>query len=125
MTETPLCVGHVRFYENAFERFARRLAFGFDALAQETVDARPVIKLGRRAAPRALRQLFDSVRDGIEKSRLVCSLGCGGQCRAQMTDLVIHIRRVRDRMSDFIAQEPSVTLTQIVQLLFHYCLCNA
>jgi hypothetical protein len=49
----------------------------------------------------------------------------GGQCRAQMTDLVIHIRGVRNGMSDFIAQEPSVTLTQIMQLLFHYCLCNA
>jgi hypothetical protein len=42
-----------------------------------------------------------------------------------MTDLVIHIGGVRDRVSNFIAQEPPVTLTQIMQLLFHYCLSNA
>src|SRR5262249_51018128 len=53
------------------------------------------------------------------------SLGCCGQCRAQMSDLVIHISRVRDSMSNFIAQEPPIALTQIVELLFHYSLCNA
>ena len=65
MTEAPLCVGHVRFYEDAFERFAGRLAFGFESLAQETVDAGPVIKLGHRAALRALRQILDYVRNRI------------------------------------------------------------
>ena len=29
MTKAPLCVGHVRFGEDAFERFAGSLAFGF------------------------------------------------------------------------------------------------
>jgi hypothetical protein len=31
-----------------------------------------------------------------------------------MSDLVIHICRVRNGMSDFIAQEPPVPLTQIM-----------
>src|SRR5437773_10001484 len=41
MTKAPLCVRHVRFREDTFERFARSLAFGFKSLAQETVDAGP------------------------------------------------------------------------------------
>jgi hypothetical protein len=32
MTKTPVCVGHIVFYEDAFERFARGLAFGFKSL---------------------------------------------------------------------------------------------
>ena len=31
VTEPPGRVGHVRFYENAFERFARSLAFSFES----------------------------------------------------------------------------------------------
>ena len=57
MTQAPLCVGHIRFYKDAFEGFARSLAFGFKSLAQETVDARPVIKLGYGAALWAFRQI--------------------------------------------------------------------
>src|SRR5439155_11801517 len=45
MTEPPLCVGHVRFRENAFERLARRLALGFKSLKEETVNAGSVIEL--------------------------------------------------------------------------------
>jgi hypothetical protein len=29
ITEAPLCVGHVRFYEDAFERLTGRLGLGF------------------------------------------------------------------------------------------------
>src|SRR5439155_21554844 len=39
MTKTPLCVSHVRFGEDAFERFARSFAFSFESLAQKTIDA--------------------------------------------------------------------------------------
>src|SRR6266487_2743485 len=63
--ETPLRVGHVRFYEDAFEGFARGLAFGFESLAQETVDARRVINLRYRAALRAFRRIPDYVRNRI------------------------------------------------------------
>ena len=41
-----------------------------------------------------------------------------------MSDLVIYVSRIFDSVSNFIAQEPSITLTQIVQLLFHDCLFN-
>src|SRR5437762_13354485 len=70
MTEAPLCVGHVRFYENVFEHFAGSLAFSFESLAQETIDAGPVIKSSCRSALRAFRQILDSIRNGIR------SFGC-------------------------------------------------
>src|SRR5437667_8103857 len=54
-----------------------------------------------------------------------CSSGCGSECRAQVSDLIIDIGRVLDRVSDFLAQEPSITLAQIMQLLFYDRLCNA
>ena len=56
MTETPFGICHVRFYEDAFERFTGSLAFGFKSFAQETVDAGPVIEPGYRAALRAFRR---------------------------------------------------------------------
>ena len=65
MTKAPLCVGHVRFGEDAFERFAGSLAFGFKSLAQKTVDAGPVINLRHRTALRALRRMLNYVRCGI------------------------------------------------------------
>src|SRR6266498_9451 len=65
MTEAPLRVGHVCFREDTFERFTGRLAFGFKALAQETVNARSVIEPGYRAALRTFRRILDYVRDGI------------------------------------------------------------
>jgi hypothetical protein len=42
-----------------------------------------------------------------------------------MADLVIYVSWILDRVSDLIAQEPAITLAQIVQLFFHHCLCNA
>ncbi len=42
-----------------------------------------------------------------------------------MPDLVIHIGRILNRVSYFIAQEPPITLTQIVQLFFYDRFCNA
>ena len=68
MTEAPLCVGHVRFCEDAFERLAGGLAFGFKSLAQETVDAGSVIEPGYRAAVWALCRIPDYVRDGIRQA---------------------------------------------------------
>src|SRR6266496_3465808 len=67
MTEAPLCVGHVRFRQNTFERFAGRFAFGFESLAQETVDARSVIESGDGATLRALRRILDYVGDEIRR----------------------------------------------------------
>src|SRR6266566_5148725 len=68
MTKAPLLVGHVRFREDALERLARRFAFSFKSLAQETVDAGPVVEPGYRAALRALRRILNYVRDGIRWS---------------------------------------------------------
>src|SRR5207302_1534376 len=65
MTEAPFTVGHVRFCENAFERFTGRLAFGFESLAQETVDAGPVIDSGHGAALRAFRRMVGYIRNRI------------------------------------------------------------
>src|SRR5947208_12363712 len=65
MTETPLHVGHVRFYESGFECFTGSFAFRFESFTQETVDARSVIKSGYSAALRAFRRMLDYVRDGI------------------------------------------------------------
>src|SRR5438128_2129437 len=42
-----------------------------------------------------------------------------------MSDLIIHIGPVFDRVSHFIAQEPPITLAQIVQLFFYDRLRNA
>src|SRR6266550_2991984 len=67
VAEAPHLVGHVRFRKDTFERFARRLAFRFKSLAQETVDTGPVIEPGYRAALRAFRRILDYIRDGIRK----------------------------------------------------------
>src|SRR6266550_2023282 len=64
MTEAPFVVGHVRFCEDGFERFAGGLAFGLESLAEETVDAGPVIELGYGAALPAFRRVLDYVREG-------------------------------------------------------------
>ena len=74
----------------------------------------PVIKLGYRTA--LVGTSSDSSIPSATKSeaRLLCSSCCGGQCRAQMTDLVIHIGRVLDGVSNFLAQEPPITLAQIM-----------
>src|SRR5438094_9019813 len=69
MTEPRACVGHVRFYEDALESFARPLPFGFKVRAQETVDARLVIKLRHPAALWALPGRLDFVRNGISWRR--------------------------------------------------------
>src|SRR6266487_943120 len=42
-----------------------------------------------------------------------------------MSDLVIHIGWVLDCVSDFLAQEPPITLAQIMQLFFYDRLPNA
>src|ERR1700730_9221828 len=65
MTKAPFAVGHVRFCEDAFERFTGRLTLGFKSLAKETVDAGPVIKSGYGAALWAFRRILDYVREGI------------------------------------------------------------
>src|SRR6266550_3480417 len=65
VAEAPHLVGHVRFREDAFERFTGRLAFGFKSLAQETGDAGSVIELGYGAALRAFRRMLAYVGDGI------------------------------------------------------------
>src|SRR5690348_11843 len=39
---------------------------------------------------------------------------------AEMPDLVIHVGRIFDRLRNFIAEEPSITLPQIMQLLFYH-----
>src|SRR6266404_3012997 len=64
MAEAPQLVGHVRFHEDTFKRFTGRLAFGFESLTQETVDAGSVIEPGYRAALWALRRILDHVREG-------------------------------------------------------------
>src|SRR5882724_7791857 len=63
MPEAPFVVGHVVFCEDPFECFAGYLAFGFKSLAQQTIDAGPVIKSGYRAALRTLRRIRDYVRE--------------------------------------------------------------
>ena len=65
MTKAPLCVGHVRLYQDAFERFTRGFAPDFQSLAQETVDTHPVIKSCCRTALWTFRRILDSIRDGI------------------------------------------------------------
>src|SRR3954453_4892393 len=70
MPETPVCVGHVRFCEDALECFARRLTLSFKSLPQETVDACAVVKSSCRAAPSAFRQIFVSFYGEIR------SVGC-------------------------------------------------
>src|SRR6266542_3618935 len=65
MTEAPLLVGHVCFREDIFERFAGRLAFGFESFAQETINAGPVIELRCGAARRTSYRILDDVRDEI------------------------------------------------------------
>jgi hypothetical protein len=49
------------------------------------------------------------------------TLGSSGRegC-AEMPDLVIYVSRIFDRLRDFIAQEPSITLPQIMQLFFYH-----
>ena len=42
-----------------------------------------------------------------------------------MSDLVIYISWILDRMSHFLAQEPPITLAQIMQLFFHDRFCDA
>jgi hypothetical protein len=42
-----------------------------------------------------------------------------------MANLVVNIREVFHSVRDFIAQEPPVTLPQIVELLFYHCLCDS
>ena len=65
MTETPLRVSHVCFYEDVFERFAGSLAFGLEPFTQKTVDACVVITLRHRPALWAFRHCLDPIRDGI------------------------------------------------------------
>src|SRR4029453_3295681 len=67
MTKAPVCVGHIRFYEYAFEYLTRRLTFGFKSLEQETVDTRSVIKLRYRSALWAFCKIADSARGGIRR----------------------------------------------------------
>src|SRR5207244_12323326 len=67
MTRAHLLGGHVRFREDAFERLAGSLPFGFKSFAQETVYAGSVIKLRYRAAVRAFRQMLDYIRDGSRR----------------------------------------------------------
>ena len=67
MTEAPLCVAHVRFYEDAFERFAGGLTLGFKPLTQQTVDAGPVIESRYRTALWALRRTLCYVRNRIRR----------------------------------------------------------
>jgi hypothetical protein len=42
-----------------------------------------------------------------------------------MANLVVDVREVFHSVRDFIAQEPPVTLPQIVELLFYHCLCDS
>jgi hypothetical protein len=42
-----------------------------------------------------------------------------------MANLVVNIRQIFHSMRDFIAQEPPVTLPQIVELFFYHCLCDS
>jgi hypothetical protein len=63
MPEAPFVVGHVVFCEDPFECFAGQLAFGLKCLAEQTIDAGPLIKSGYRAALRTLRRILDYVRD--------------------------------------------------------------
>ena len=67
MTETPLCIGDVRIYEDAFESFARPFAFGFKSFEQETVDAGSLIESSYRAAPWALCRMLNYIRDGSRR----------------------------------------------------------
>src|SRR5438105_12146322 len=63
MPEAPFVVGHVVFCEDPFECFAGHLAFGFKCLAEQTIDAGPVIKSGYRAAVRTLCRILDYGRE--------------------------------------------------------------
>ena len=65
MTKTPVCVDHIRFRENAFEYFARSLAFSFESFVQETVDACPLITWNDSAAAWALLRTLAYVRGRI------------------------------------------------------------
>src|SRR6266540_5342831 len=67
MTKAPLCVGHIRFCEDAFERFARGLTLSFKSLPQETVDAGSVIELDCGAALWALLRILCYVRNRIRR----------------------------------------------------------
>src|SRR5256886_7314793 len=62
MPEAPFVVGHIVFCEDPFECFAGHLAL-FKSLAQQTIDAGPVIKSGYRAALRTLCRILDYGRE--------------------------------------------------------------
>ena len=62
MTESPGRIGHVRFCEDALERFTRCLTFGFESFLQETVDACPVITPSNSAAAWTLLRALAYVR---------------------------------------------------------------
>lgn len=40
-----------------------------------------------------------------------------------MPELVVYVGRFVDCMRDFIAQEPAITLPQVIQLFFYHRLC--
>src|SRR5438445_5956879 len=67
MTKPPFLVAHVRFFKDAFERLAGSLAFSFESLAQETIDAGTVIEPGYRTTLWAFRRMLDYVHEGTRR----------------------------------------------------------
>src|SRR5215472_12648689 len=63
VTETRVCVAHLRFQKNVLKRLARPLTLGFNSLAEETVDARLPIKPCCRAAAWAFLKLLINLRN--------------------------------------------------------------
>jgi len=67
VTKAPLFASYIRFEEDAFECVARPFAFGYESLAQETVNTGRVTESGHRAALRAFRRSFECLRGEIRK----------------------------------------------------------
>jgi hypothetical protein len=52
------------------------------------------------------------------------SLVSFGQRGTEMANLIVNVSQILHSVRDFIAQEPPVTLPQIVQLFFYHGLCD-
>src|SRR6266480_7277432 len=68
-----------------------------------------------------VRSRMSEIRVSVRSSLRCLSARC--QCRAQMPNFVFYIARIFDGLRDFFADEPAITTSQIVKLLFNRRLC--
>jgi hypothetical protein len=75
-----------------------------------------LLRTSRILLPAGSRSLQDLTVDLNSSSEW---LGAACKRRAKITNFVINVSGVFDRLRDFSAQETSVTLSHVVQLLFY------